>query len=217
MSRKNKLTIITIVLLCASIVFTVLVKKIDVAPIGPEGSIVGFSKMNSFIHNLVGVNLSWYEITTYIGILPFGLALYYAFIGIKELIEKKSIRKVDKKLIALGIFYVIIMCIYCFFEKVIINFRPILIDGKLEASYPSSHTLLALCICGSSLKVSKYFIKNERIRKIVNILTTIIMIIIFIGRIISGVHWASDIIGGIIISSFMLSLLNMSVYYIEKD
>ena len=93
------------------------------------------------------------------------------------------------------------------FEKIALNYRPFLIDGELEASFPSTHTLLAICICGSSIMVSKYFIKNEKILKITNILSWIVMILLVVGRTLSGVHWLTDIIGGIIISLFMLTAL----------
>ena len=55
---------------------------------------------------------------------------------------------------------------------------------------------------------AKYFIKNEKLLKATNILTWLVMLVIVIGRVLSGVHWLTDIIGGIIISLFML----MSLY-----
>jgi undecaprenyl-diphosphatase len=213
---NKKYLSISIVLLILSVCYTILVKNIDVAPIGPNGSEVGFSAINESVHNFIGVNMTWYNITKYLGVLPFLLIAYYGIQGVKQLISEKSLAKVDKKLIFLGVFYFVFVCVYVFFEKVIINYRPTIIDGELEASYPSSHTLLAICICGSSLLVSKYFIKNEKIRKILNVITIIIMLSIVIGRIISGVHWASDILGGIIISLFLLSTLKTAVSYVEK-
>ena len=131
----------------------------------------------------------------------------YALLGLYQLIKNKGLKGVDKRIYALGVFYIIFAVIYVLFEKVALNYRPFMIDGELEASFPSTHTLLAICICGSSLIAAKYFIKNETILKIVNIFTWIVMLAIVIGRTISGVHWLTDIIGGIIISIFMLSSL----------
>ena len=139
------------------------------------------------------------------------LVAYYGLIGLKQLLKKKSIKKVDKRLIILGCFYIMVLLCYIFFENVIINYRPILIDGVLEASYPSSHTVLAITICLSSLLISKYYFK-ENIQKTVDIITWILLIIIVVGRLLSGVHWLTDIIGGIIISDFLVT----AYYYMNE-
>jgi len=216
MNKKKKYLIVSILLFIIAIIYTILVKNVDLAIIGPNNSEVGFSRLNGIVHNIFNQNMTWYEITKYLGILPFLLVLYYGVIGLKQLVKEKSFFKVDKKIIALGVFYICIGITYIFFEKCIINYRPVLIDGELEASFPSSHTLLAITICGSSLMISKYYINNEKIRKIVDILSIVIMLAIVIGRIISGVHWASDIIGGIIISSFLLCSLKTAISFIEE-
>ena len=141
------------------------------------------------------------------------LVLYYGIIGLKQLIKRKSFLKVDKRLLLLGLFYIIVLLVYIFFEHVIINYRPFLIDNELEASYPSSHTMLALCVCISSLLISKYYIKNKKTLKIVNTITIALMLILVIGRILSGIHWITDIIGAIIISAFLVYLYD---YLITK-
>lgn len=205
MNKKGKFLIISIVLLVLSIIYTLLVKFVDVGEIGPLNSSVGFQTVNKAVYSTIGVNMIWYDITKVLGFIPILMAMFYACIGLKDLIDKKSIKKVNKKIIILGIFYILVLLTYVFFEKVIINYRPTLIDGELEASFPSSHTILSLCICGSSIIINKYFIKNENIRKKINFLTYILMFAILFGRVISGVHWISDIIGGIIISGFLLS------------
>ena len=124
-------------------------------------------------------------------------------IGLIQLIKRKSIKKVDREIILLGVLYVLMAVVYVAFEKVIINYRPILIDGELEASYPSSHTLLAICICISSIIVSKNYVP-EKYLKITNIITILLLLGVFAGRIISGVHWISDIVGGVLISLTLL-------------
>lgn len=208
---NKKFLIISVVLLILSIVYTIAVKNIDVAKIGPNDSSVGFSTINNNVHNTFNYNDTWYKITKYVGILPFFLVAFYGCTGLFQLIGEKSLKKVDKKLIWLGIVYVIVGAIYVFFEKFIINYRPVLMDGELEASYPSSHTLMAIIICGTSLMISKSFIRNDILRKIVDILTIIIMVVIVVGRIVSGVHWISDIFGGIIISLCLLSLFKTMI------
>ncbi len=213
-NRKNSLICILLVLL--SITYTILVKYVDTSIIGPNGSVVGFSSLNSFVFNLTGNNMTLYKITEILGIIPILIALMYAVIGLIQVIDRKSL-KVDKELIALGILYVVVILIYVFFEKCIINYRPVLIDGILEASYPSSHTLLSICICGSALLINKYLFNNKKIYKYINIVSIISMVLIVLGRLLSGVHWASDIIGSIIISITLLKILETYYLSIKKD
>ena len=193
-------------LFIVSIIFILLVKFYDTNNIGPKYSEVGFSSLNALINNITGYNEIFYKLTKYLGFIPFLLVAYYAYIGIQQLIKRKNLLKVDKKIIILGLFYIAVLLVYIFFEKVVINYRPILMDGELEASFPSSHTMMALCICLSSLLISKDYIKNKKTFKIINIITIIIMFTLVIGRLISGVHWLTDIIGGIIISFTLVSI-----------
>lgn len=214
---KNKKNILICVLLVLiSIIYTLLVKYVDTSTIGPNGSVVGFSSLNSFVFNLTGNNMTLYNITEILGIIPILIALMYAVIGLIQVIDRKSL-KVDKELIALGILYVVVILIYVFFEKCIINYRPVLIDGILEASYPSSHTLLSICICGSALLINKYLFNNKKIYKYINIVSIISMVLIVLGRLLSGVHWASDIIGSIIISITLLKILETYYLSIKKE
>ena len=214
---KNKKNILICVLLVLiSIIYTLLVKYVDTSTIGPNGSVVGFSSLNSFVFNLTGNNMALYKITEMLGIIPILIALMYAVIGLIQVIDRKSL-KVDKELIALGILYIIVILIYVFFEKCIINYRPVIIDGVLEASYPSSHTLLSICICGSALLINKYLFNNKKIYKYINIISIISMVLIVLGRLLSGVHWASDIIGSIIISITLLKILETYYLSIKKD
>lgn len=201
MKRRN--IIISIVLIILSVLFTVLVKNVDVKPIGPNESMVGFADINKLFHNLIGSNMTIYKITEVLGYIPIVMALVYVFIGFKQLIKRKSLLKVDKEIYVLALFYVLVVGVYVFFEKFIINYRPILIDGLLEASYPSSHTLMSICLCGSSIIINKKLFKNK-FGDIENVLSGILILLIVIGRIISGVHWFTDILGGIIISSTLL-------------
>ena len=205
MSKKKNL-IICVILALIAFIYTLLVKYVDVQAIGPNGSSVGFAGINKAISGLLGTHMSLYKLTEYLGYLALLFAFNYALIGILQLFKRKSLLKIDKEIIILGVFYIIVIGLYVFFEKVIINYRPVLIDGVLEASYPSSHTLLALCICGSSLIVNKYLFKDKKSAKYGNVISILLMISILLGRLISGVHWFSDIVGGILISVALLKI-----------
>lgn len=203
MKRRN--LIITILLLVSSIIFIILLKTVDIKCNTVNNSCIGFATINQFIFDKIGVNMTWYAITDWLGIIPILMPMVYALIGLKQLVKRKSIKKVDNEIIILGIFYIIVISIYILFEKYIINYRPILMNGFLEASFPSSHTLMTICLCGSSIIINNKLFKNK-FTKVLNGISLLIIVITIIGRFISGVHWFTDIVGGILISSFLLML-----------
>lgn len=202
MNNKKKI-ISSIILTFLSIIYVYLVKIIDVKEIGPNNSSVGFSTINNWFKNFVGTNMKLYKLTEVFGLVIILIAVIYALVGLVELIKRKSIKKIDKEIISLGVLYVLLGLVYIFFEKFIINYRPIIIDGELEASFPSSHTMLAISICVSSLIVSKKYLSNKKL-SISYFVTMFLLTIVVLGRTISGVHWFSDILGGVIISMTLL-------------
>ena len=216
MNSKRRNFIISSILIFLAIGFTVLVKVVDVKQVGVNETSIGFAAVNQFVFNLFGVNMIWYHITDWLGLVPIFMAMTYALIGLIQLIKSKSLFKVDKEIIILGIFYIIVIALYLFFEKVIVNYRPILMDGFIEASYPSSHTLMTICLCGSSIIVNRKLF-NNKITKFMNILSIAIVLITIIGRLISGVHWFTDIIGGIFISIALLMTLYSTINLIKKE
>lgn len=191
-------------LLVIFIIYTISLKFIDVKALGVLGTSIGYSRLNIFIHNFFGVHMKIYNITDWAGIVPIIISIGFGFLGLFQLIHRKSILKVDKNILVLGIFYLIVFGTYVFFEKYIINYRPILIGGKLEPSYPSSTTLLSMCIMLSAKIELNCLIHNTRLNKIINFFCLIFTSFMVIGRLISGVHWFTDIVGGLIFSAGMI-------------
>lgn len=216
MKKRRKEILLCGGLFAIAIIYTLLVKYIDVQAIGPNDSLVGFATINNFMFNLTGVNMLWYDITDWWGFVPLFIAFIYAIIGFIQMIKRRSILKVDKEILGLCVYYIIVIGLYIFFETYVINYRPILMDGILEASYPSSHTLLSVCICGSSLIINKYLFKNKNFFKVENIISILSILVIVIGRFISGVHWFTDIIGAILISIALLKAFYIYVKSINK-
>lgn len=216
MEKRRKEILLCGGLFAVAIIYTLLVKYIDVQEIGPNDSLVGFATINNFMFNLTGVNMLWYDITDWWGFVPLFIAFIYAMIGFIQMIKRRNILKVDKEILGLGIYYIIVIGLYIFFETCIINYRPTLMDGILEASYPSSHTLLSVCICGSSLIINKYLFKNRNFFKAENIISILSILVIVIGRFISGVHWFTDIVGAILISIALLKAFNIYIKSINK-
>ena len=212
MNKSKKYLIAAVTFLVIAVIYTLLVAKVDVRPIGPEGSEVGFSTINEMVHNYIGVHMSFYDLTNVLGYFSLLGVVTFVVIGAKETAKKD----LNKRLIPLGIFYVALGLVYLLFEIVIINKRPVLIDGLLEASYPSSHTMLGLGVCLSFSILIKYFVKNPTTAKALKFLAIVLGCAIVFGRIISGVHWATDIIGGLIIVTSLLFFLASGVSKIDE-
>lgn len=202
MRRKQGVILcIGLALLAFFVLWTVLVRTIDVASIGPNGTSVGFATVNQLVHSHIGVNMVLYTITDWLGLVPFLAAIFFAVIGFVQLINRRSLKKVDRSIIILGIFYIAIIFVYFFFEIVVINYRPVLIEGMLEASYPSSTTMLVTAVMPTAIMQCRERVKNRLIMHSVSTLICIFIIFMVVGRVISGVHWITDIVGGLLASS----------------
>ena len=202
MSKKQGINFfIGIGLLVVFTVWTLLVQSVDVAPIGPEGSTVGFATLNGYFHKVIGTNMTLYVITDWLGLIPILTASFFAFLGFVQLIKRKSIIKVDRSIIVLGIFYIAVIFVFFFFERVVINYRPVLIEGVLEASYPSSTTMLVTSVMSTAIAQCRERVKNKFAMRVLCILISVFTVFMVLGRVISGVHWITDIIGGLLVSS----------------
>lgn len=193
-------------LLAAFGLWTLAVKTLDVQGIGPLGSTVGFATVNGFFHRLTGVNMLLYHITDWLGLVPVAFGLGFAILGLAQWIRRKSICKVDRSILALGGFYVVTLAAYLLFEEWVINYRPVLIAGFLEASYPSSTTLLTLCVMPTAQMQLRRRIQNRVIRRWVCAAITGFAVFMVAGRLLSGVHWLTDIIGGVLLSGSLVML-----------
>lgn len=185
----------------AFVLWTVLVSLVDIRPIGPNGSRVGFAALNGFVHWLTGVNLLLYTVTDWLGLVPIAVAFGFAVLGLVQWIKRKRLWKVDGSLLVLGGFYIVVMAAYIFFEAVVINYRPVLIDGYLGASYPSSTTMLVMCVMPTAMLQLRPRIKNRVFRRCVMIAIAAFTAFLVIGRLMSGVHWLTDIIAGALLST----------------
>ena len=188
-------------LLTSFCLWTVLVRLVDVEAIGPRGSTVGFSTFNGIVHKITGVNWYLYTVTDWLGLVPIAVAMGFAIFGLWQWIRRKSIARVDRSILVLGGFYVAVVAVYLLFETVVINYRPVLINGYLEASYPSSTTMLAMCVMPTAMMQLRERVKNDVLRRGVMIASAAFTAFMIIGRLVSGVHWITDIIGGALFST----------------
>lgn len=212
MKKQNKKNLYTAIsFLMAFILWTFAVKFIDVQAIGPQSSSVGFAALNRLVHNLTGVHMSLYTITDWLGLVPIAFAFGFALLGLMQWIKRKKLKKVDYSIFVLGGFYIVVMSVYAFFEIIVINYRPVLIEGFLEASYPSSTTMLVMCVMPTAIMQFNNRIKNKKLRRFIAGLITSFIVFMVAARLISGVHWFTDIVAGTILSTGLVVLYRFAI------
>ena len=203
-------------LLTAFVFWTYLVLIVDVQQAGETGTEVGFATINTWFHEWTGVSLQLYTITDWLGLVPVGICLIFGMIGLLQLIKRKGLRNVDADLILLGIYYVVVIFGYLIFEMIPINYRPIFIEGRMEASYPSSTTLLVLSVMPTLVFQVNRRVGNQNVRKIFKVMTMMFSIFMVGGRLFSGVHWLTDIIGSVLLSAGLFYSYEKAVKHYDK-
>ena len=206
MRIKKRLLFTGLAFIILFALWTVLIQIIDVKSIGVNGTDVGFATINSRFHSLIGVNMTLYSITDWAGLVPIFVCMLFGVTGLFQAVKRKSLIKVDSDIIILGVYYVIVILCYLIFEMIPVNYRPILINGIMEASYPSSTTLLVLCVMPTLVFQVKNSVKNETFKTIICIITILFSVFMVAGRLISGVHWVTDIIGSVFLSAGLYNL-----------
>lgn len=209
MKTKVKRTIITsIIFIIAFTVWTVLIQTVDIKSVGVNSTDIGFADLNTCFHSLTGVDFMLYNITDWLGLVPLFVCFIFGVFGLIQLIKRKNLFKVDADIIILGVYYVLVILCYLVFEMIPINYRPVLINGVMEASYPSSTTLLVLSVMPTLIFQINHRLKSIKLQRIITVITIVFCVFTVVGRLLSGVHWLTDIIGSV--------LLSASLFYIYK-
>ncbi|MBE5797589.1 MAG: phosphatase PAP2 family protein [Clostridiales bacterium] len=202
-------------LLAAFAAWTIAVQHVDVQPIGPQGSQVGFAAVNQLVHRLTGTNFTLYVITDWLGCIPVLVCGGFGVLGLVQWVRRRSIARVDFSILVLGGFYMAVMAAYVLFEVYAVNARPVLIDGRLETSYPSSTTMLVLCVIPTAVMQLRGRVRNVRCRVWITWGGAVFAVLMVTGRLLSGVHWLTDIAGGALLSAGLVMLYS-AVCCLEK-
>lgn len=206
-----------ILLLILFAVWTVLVQNVDVQNAGQTGTEVGLATLNIWFHDLIGVHMMLYTITDWLGLVPVIICLAFGVMGFVQMIQRKSPLKVDTDLILLGVYYIVVIAGYLIFEELPVNYRPVWIEGRLEASYPSSTTLLVLSVMPALTFQARRRLKNVRLNRAIRIGSAGFSLFMVVGRVLSGVHWITDIIGAILLSSGLFCIYRAIVIRYSKE
>ena len=207
MNKKQQVVVFSAALVCFILfaLLTVAVLTLDVDSIGPQESSVGLSSLNSKMRDAIPYNAFLYELTELLGLLALASAVVFALLGVIQLIKGRSLKAVDKDIYLLAALYVVTLASYLFFETFVVNYRPVIASGgELEASFPSSHTLLAVTFIGSAMYQILRRIKRAAIKYSIFSLGGLFMTVTVIGRLLCGVHWFTDILGGLLLGAAIL-------------
>ena len=196
-----KRIIMGVALIIVFVVWTMLIQFVDVQAIGVNGTLIGFATFNGWFHKLTGVHMTLYVVTDWLGLVPVFVCMFFGGVGFIQLVKRRSLLKVDLDIIFLGVYYILVIFGYLIFEMIPINYRPVLIEGFMEASYPSSTTLLVLSVMPTLIFQANKRLKCIMTKRIVGILAILCSVFMVIGRLICGVHWFTDIVGSVILSA----------------
>lgn len=216
MSYAKRLLFSGLSLMMVFVLWTAMVITVDVKPAGVNGSDIGFSTLNIRFHSLTGVNMSLYTITDWAGLVPILVCFVFGVAGLVQLIKRRSLKKVDSDIILSGVYYIVVIFFYLIFESIIINYRPVLIEGYMESSYPSSTTLLVLCVMPTLSFLINRRLKNSIPKYVINVFAVLFSVFMVAGRLLSGVHWLTDIIGAVFISIGLFCIYKSTVLFSDK-
>ena len=214
--KEKRLLWIGYILIAGFVIWTLLIQAVDVQPLGINGTNIGFATINCWFHRLTGVHMVIYTITDWLGIIPVFICIIFGGIGCVQLLKRRSLLKVDHDIIFLGAYYILVILSYSIFEMIPINYRPVLIEGFMEASYPSSTTLLVLCVMPTLIEQVNRRSENEIFKKGIKALVICFSVFMVFGRLVSGVHWLTDIIGSIMLSIGLFCIYKSAVLLCYK-
>ncbi|MBR4656380.1 MAG: phosphatase PAP2 family protein [Oscillospiraceae bacterium] len=208
--------VISAMLFVLFILFTLLVRQVDVQPIGPEGSSVGFAAVNGAVFSFFGTSMVLFKLAEYLGLFAILIAVGFVVTGLVQFFRRKSLWKVDHGILLMGVLFAVTIVIYFLFEHIVINYRPIILENELEASYPSSHTLLVIVILGSAIiQFHRLFKGKKGLLLLLDIFPCILIVGTILARLASGAHWLTDIIGGVLLACTLITLYYSFVVLLE--
>ena len=208
--KKYGYFIASAVLLLIFIVFTILVKTVDVQYYF-NNTYVGFysikSKFGEFVTNF-GKYESMSKMSDIILYLSFAYILGLFIFAVIELIKNKSFKKLNMNYYLVLGGYVLTAIFYFVFEIVKVNYSPISPIDNLKPSYPSSHVLLGCMFYLLNTFTAMKLLKPEKewIKPLVFIATGVICLLLIFTRALSSKHWLTDIIASIILVSSLYTL-----------
>lgn len=159
--------------------------------------------------------MQWEKITDIILIAALALLGVFAILGLTEWIRRKSLKKVDRELLAMLPSLVLMAATYFIFDKLLIlNTRP---NGSGEPSFPSSHTMATTTIFLMAIIALPKYVKNQPLRIVLDAVMLILIALVSVGRVAANMHWASDVIAALIFSVIFAALYLLILKLKKKE
>lgn len=208
-----------IVALAAFAGFAVLIILLSCADVrvAPNGGKIGLGKMNITVSYALGYGETWYKISKILGYVVLAAAVFNVAVTVWQYFKRKKLIAVDREFLCLCGLYAAVAVVYVAFELFPVNFRPTSSGNNLEASFPSSHALLALTVCGSSAIVAFRKIGSRPWRIAAITAESVLAVALVASRTLSGVHWITDVIGSVILSVALVSCFVGGLCGIDAD
>ena len=174
------------------------------------GCFAAVALLNGSIDGNLELSMKLYKLTEYLGYFAILVLCVFALIGFLQLLRRRSLKKVDREILAMGGLFIVTLAVYVFFEKVVINCRPIIMPGEsgFEPSFPSSHTVMSIVILGSAALVLKKYVPSPALCTLLRIACVLLILVMVCCRFLSGCHWFTDILGGVLVSLALLFLFS---------
>jgi len=217
MQKEKKLLRRSLLLLVCFCLWTVLVQTVDTQSAGETGTVIGFAALNSLFHDFTGVHMWLYTLTDWLGLVPVAVGMGFAFLGLRQLLRRRSLWKVDPDLLLLGGYYTAVIFGYLIFEIYPVNYRPVFIENRLEASYPSSTTLLVLSVMPTLAFQVRRRLTKAALKRWLGAFATGFSLLTVMGRLVSGVHWITDIVGAALLSAGLYHMYIAAVWLLGKE
>ncbi|MFA6784523.1 MAG: phosphatase PAP2 family protein [Sphaerochaeta sp.] len=174
--------------------------SVDVQYVGAGGTSLGLARMNTWLLGVLGTHVWWYELSEWLGVLSLLVVGGFGILALAQMIQRRSLKKIDSSLYVLFLFYVLLAFLYGFFEMFVINYRPFV----LEPSFPSSHILLVVFVMGSTCVLLPHMMSSGRKTLLLQGLCLLVAVSTIVGRLLSGVHWSTDILGAVILAASLV-------------
>ena len=150
--------------------------------------------------------MEWKKATDIILIASFAILTVFVILGLYQWITRKSLKKVDKSLLCFPIPLALLAAVYVIFDKfIILNTRP---NGSGEPSFPSTHVMIVATIFFLSAIALPKYIKSKTASILLDIIMLALIVLTCVGRVLSDMHWLTDVIGGLAFAVFFAA-----VYY----
>ena len=207
--KKNWKLLVGAAFFVLFLILIVLLKAVDVELDANTGKEIGLSSVNFAARDAIGERFGLYDLTEYLGYLAILVAACFAvWAVVRFFFARFDLRKTGLDFAVLAGLYAAVICFYVLFELWVVNYRPLLLEGKAEASFPSSHTMLAITVFVSAGRIlyRRFVLRVSPV--LFSLPFYLLAAFVTVARLLSGVHWLTDILGGVLLAAALLFLFS---------